>query len=82
MKTPPKPTCHTELDDTPENRARIRARIRANEGLYTYEPRRGKVGVGGRRQSLVALLKEAGGGCLFLTMPDGETQSCDILVAW
>jgi hypothetical protein len=79
MKAPSKPTHYTELDDTPKNSARIGARIRAKEELYTYRSRKGKVGVTGPRQSLVALLKESGGGRLFLTTPDGETQSWDIL---
>ena len=81
MKAPSNPTYYTELDDTPKNRARIGARIRANEALYTYRSRKGKVGVTGPRLSLVALLKEGEGGRLFLTKPDGETQSWDILPA-
>jgi hypothetical protein len=51
------------------------------EGLYTHEPRRGKIGVTGAKKSLVALLKVTGGGRLFLTTPDGETESWDILPA-
>ena len=66
MRTPPKPTYHAELDDTAENRARIAARIQAKEGLYTFWPRRGKVGVGGPRESLTTLLEECGGGCLYI----------------
>ena len=79
MKTPPRPTYHTVLDNTLENRACIGARIRAKEGLYTSWPDWGKVGVGGPRESLVALLEESGGGVLFLTNPNGETQSWDVL---
>jgi hypothetical protein len=81
MKAPSKPTYYTELDDTPKNRACIVWRIQAKQGLYTYRSRKGKVGVTGPRQSLVALLKESGGGRLLLTRPDGETQSWDILPA-
>jgi hypothetical protein len=79
--TPSNPTYYTELDDTPKNLVSILWRIWAKEGLYTYQSRKGKVGVTGPRQSLVALLKESGGGRLFLTKPDGETQNWDILPA-
>jgi hypothetical protein len=77
MNTPVRPTYWAEIDTTLENRGRLRM----YEGLYTHEPRRGKVGVTGPKKPLVALLKETGGGRLFLTKPDGEIESWDILPA-
>jgi len=75
MNTPLRPTYWAEIDATLENRGRVCM----YEGLYTHEPRRGKFGVTGPKQPLVALLKETGGGRLFLTKPDGQTQSWGIL---